>query len=89
MQWYFLLSKKKRTFDLFSLPRTPLLEEILAKTHRWDRLQFPLELPWPFQVLFIRAGLSNSRAEGTGGDISRVPAWTRAARVPGLTEGDG
>lgn len=53
--------------------------------HRWDRLQFPLELPWPFQVLFIRAGLSNSRAEGTGGDISRVPAWTRAAQVPGLT----
>lgn len=51
--------KKKGPFKLFSLPHAPLLEEIFAKTHRWDRLQFPFELPWPFQVLFIRAGLSN------------------------------
>lgn len=50
--------KKKNLQLVFSPPRPPPGGDI-AKAHRWDRLQFPFELPWPFQVLFIRAELSN------------------------------
>lgn len=64
---------------MFSLLHTPLLEEILAKTHRWDRLQFILELPWPFQVLFILS----ERPGGDRGGISPPshPHQDQAARA--------
>lgn len=66
--------KEKGLFALFSLLHTTLLEEILAKTHRWDRLQFILELPWPFQVLFIRAGLSERPGRDRGGHLPTIPS---------------
>lgn len=77
--------KEKVLFALFSLLHTTLLEEILAKTHRWDRLQFILELPWPFQVLFIRAGLSERPGGDRGGHLPTIPSHPhqdQAARAP-------